>query len=417
MTDTPIVVYNVASMGNWKDVVNHQLKLLRQVGLHKEVRISYLGNELTWLKDRCIVHGITAQIINHEQSLNHYETLAILDVERVAKTTERPILYFHTKGVSNPGHLQKTHWRWAMEEWVIRRWKENVEHLKDHDAVGVSWCEGGEQHFSGNFWIANPLWIRRLPNFAEYHANKGYVRFSCEMWIGAAQWCKAKSLGIKNEILSWFPCDQLIPEYPRPSVTVPVTVCIPSIPPRAKLLDRALDSVKYQTVNCSVAVELDHTKEGSAVTRNKALERIQTEYVAFLDDDDELYADHIELLYNHAVKTGADVVYSGCLVLDPNETPIPMNEMWGRFGQLFDPELLRKKAYIPVTSLVRTELAKKAQFKRANGTDYDDWGFYLGLLDLGAKFEHLPEVTWKWNHWGYGTKDTPGNTSGMPDRW
>lgn len=292
-----------------------------------------------------------------------------------------------------------------------------MEYLKDYDACGVSWCECGEQHFSGNFWIANPSWIRRLPNFAVYHANKNYQRFSCEMWIGAAQWCKAKSLGIHNEILSWHPCADLIPPYPRPEIEVPVTVCIPTIPPREHLLKRALESIKYQTVNCKIALAEDTLKEGSAITRTRALEHSTTEYTAFLDDDDELYADHIELLYKCAVETGADVVYSGCVVLSPSETPQPQIEEYGNFGKPFDPEMLRRKSYIPVTSLVRTELAKKAKFSRANGTDYDDWGFYLNMLDLGAKFVHLPEVTWKWNHWGYGTKEKPGNTSGMPDRW
>ena len=413
----PHVVYHVASMGNWKDVVNHQLRLLRACELHRDVAITYVGSELQWLKDRCQVHGVNARIVRDDPNVQHYETFAMLHIEQLARETDRPILYFHTKGVSNPGHAQKTAWRTLMEEWVIRRWRENIKQLENHDAVGVSWWEQGEQHFSGNFWMANPDWIRKLPPFRSYHIAKDHTRFSCEMWIGAAQYCNAYSLGCRNEILSWHPCENLMPEpYPKKG-KLPITVVIPTIPPREHLFKRALQSVKDQTYEVEFVMQVDLLHEGSAATRNRALEKVKTPWVAFLDDDDELYPDHCEILYNHATKVEADIVYPGCIVLDRNETPINLNEMWGRFGQPFDPELLRKQSYIPVTSLVRTDVAKKHGFKRAEGTDYDDWGFYLGCLDAGAKFVHLPIVTWKWNHWGYGTADNPGNTSGMPNRW
>ena len=420
LDNVPHVVYHVASMGNWKDVVNHQLRLLRQVGLHQDVRITYLGDELQWLEDRCRVHGVNAKVVRTDSNTDHYETFAMLEIEQLAKETYRPILYFHTKGVSNPGHAQKTAWRRLMEEWVIRRWEENVTHLqgKDpYDAVGVSWWESGEQHFSGNFWIARPEWIRRLPHFRNYHIQKNHTRFSCEMWLGAAQFCKAYSLGCKNEILSWHPCENLMPpEFPKKG-KLPITVLIPTIPPREMMFKRALQSVLDQTYEVEWVMQVDLNHEGSSVTRNKALKKVTTEFVAFLDDDDELYPDHCAKLYDEMLRTKADVVYPGCIVLDANETPITLNEQWGRFGKPFDPELLREQSYVPVTSLVRTELARKSGFKRAEGTDYDDWGFYLGLLDAGAKFVHLPEVTWKWNHWGYGTQTRPGNTSGMPNRW
>jgi hypothetical protein len=40
----------------------------------------------------------------------------------------------------------------------------------------------------------------------------------------------------------------------------------------------------------------------------------------------------------------------------------------------------------------------------------EEWGLWLKLLDIGAKFSHLDQRTWCW-HWH------PGNTSGRGDRW
>lgn len=192
-----------------------------------------------------------------------------------------------------------------------------------------------------------------------------------------------------------------------------VTVLIPHIPIRPNKLTRAVKSAAVQVQRPSrIHVEVDLERTGSAETRNRALEQITTTWTAFLDDDDYFYPEHLDVLLKHAEVTGADVVYPGCAVIDAVSRPIEVKEEWGRFGQKFDPDLLREKSYIPVTSLVRTELAVQAGFGPPAGitTPYDDWGFYLRLLDLGAKFEHVTEVTWVWHHHG-------NNTSGMPEKW
>lgn len=184
-----------------------------------------------------------------------------------------------------------------------------------------------------------------------------------------------------------------------------ITVAIPSIPPRRSLLRQAIGSVLGQTRPAdAISVAIDHHREGSAVTRNRALAAVQTPWCAFLDDDDQLKPNHLQRLLETADSTGADVVY-------------PWPEMHGsgdprpdRFGVPFDAEELRRGSYIPVTSLVRTELAQRVGFHYRPGSPYDDHAFYLGMLELGARFHHLPERTWIWNVLGQ-------NTSGRPDRW
>lgn len=193
---------------------------------------------------------------------------------------------------------------------------------------------------------------------------------------------------------------------------VDVTVVIPHIPTRRGELLRALDSVAAQTtLPAAVSVTVDHRREGSAATRNRALRAAGTRWVAFLDDDDAFEANHLAELVGCAEATGADVVYSGCTVVGPGGEILPDREEWGRYGQPFDPGLLRRRSWLPVTSLVRTELAHAVGgFRYPPGSPYDDWGFYLALLDAGARFVHHPVKTWVWHHHA-------GNTSGQPDRW
>jgi glycosyltransferase involved in cell wall biosynthesis len=185
-----------------------------------------------------------------------------------------------------------------------------------------------------------------------------------------------------------------------------VTVIIPHIATRRAKLDRALASVRAQTVEPKdVLVITAEPGEYAASVRNRALVEVHSRFVAWLDDDDEMLPDHLETLLRY--EDFADVVYPACRVLDAYGREIPIREEWGRPGRVFDAELLRQKSYIPVTSLVNTRLARAAGFDTRE--HYEDWGFYKRLLDLGARFFHVNEVTWVWHHDG-------GNTSGKPGK-
>lgn len=163
----------------------------------------------------------------------------------------------------------------------------------------------------------------------------------------------------------------------------------------------------------AVIVEWDHRRTGAAATKNRALSQVATEYVAFLDDDDEFLPEHLDTLRAYADSTDADVVYSIPRVPGTNFVSTEP-----QYGKPFDAEVLRQRSFIQTTSLVRTELFKQAGgFQTPPGSDYDDWGAWLALLDLGAKFVHAPEVTFIWNHYGVGRPGVLGNTSGRPDRW
>lgn len=186
-----------------------------------------------------------------------------------------------------------------------------------------------------------------------------------------------------------------------------ITVVVASIPPRSQLLERALASIDAQTLAPDdVIVQVDEHREGAAATRNRALERVTTEWVAFVDDDDELYPDHLKKLARYARLSGVDVAYPG---YDVEGAPDPVN----CFGLPFDGSLLERRNYIPVTVLARLSAVREAGGFQAHpdehGNPCEDWGLWLAMHRNGAKFGHLAVKTWRW-HLG----DT---TKGRPDRW
>lgn len=188
-----------------------------------------------------------------------------------------------------------------------------------------------------------------------------------------------------------------------------VSVVIPHIPVRKQQLTRAFNSAMMQLHQPdAIHVVGDYHHHGATDTRNRGLSFVDTTWVAFLDDDDELFPNHLERLIAHASDTGADLVYPWFEIRGASD---PL----GWFGKEFDAEALKHNNYIPVTVLVRTDLIKSVGGFSILGDENawapcEDWGCWLKLLNIGAKFSHLPERTWVWNHWG-------SNTSGRGDRW
>jgi len=207
-----------------------------------------------------------------------------------------------------------------------------------------------------------------------------------------------------------------------------VTVCVPTVPGREELLRRAVSSVANQTVRPELAVALDEDGDGAAPTRNRAWQLAETEWVAFLDDDDVLGPDHVELCLRHARDTDADLVYPWFNIYDSNNQDITFNDPlrvpvdghyvtpYGvRFNDELRRELMTRNNFIPVTVLVRRALLDDVGGFPVPGTAEwgetccEDWGLWRRLLDAGARFEHLPRRSWTWYWHGKNTSGRPWN--------
>jgi glycosyltransferase involved in cell wall biosynthesis len=171
------------------------------------------------------------------------------------------------------------------------------------------------------------------------------------------------------------------------------------------MLERAVASVKAQTFapsgGLSVALDVDHA--GAAINRQRALDGVRTEWVAFLDDDDTFYPQHLEALSKLQVDTDADYVWSW---FDGND-PFPMHR-----GKQMDPA---NPHHTTMTIMCRTELARASGFAQPDGPMHQDWAgedwqFIVRCVNSGAKFATTEEITWTYQL--HGT-----HTSGLSNRW
>lgn len=194
-----------------------------------------------------------------------------------------------------------------------------------------------------------------------------------------------------------------------------VGVAIPTIPPRDWMLQRAVESVKAQHRPPEViSIACDTERAGAAVNRNNAWRPLDTDWIAFLDDDDEFHPHHLRFLLDAQEASGADLVWPWFSVVGGTD---PFPEHRGRQWDPADPH------QIPITVLIRRELLEDVggfvnqldgptdPAGNRIGEDYDLW---LRASAAGAKFFHIPDISWTWHHH---RTFNGGNTSGLPDRW
>jgi len=192
---------------------------------------------------------------------------------------------------------------------------------------------------------------------------------------------------------------------------VTIGVAIPSIPPRGAMLRNAVNSVLIQQRQADrLCVVVDAERRGVTAARNDAWRGLgEVDYVAFLDDDDVMYSNHLRLLERAAIESGADVTYPWFDVKDPWNRKLPSFLNVGDepaenrpFDQASVDELASRSNFIPVTTLVRRiALERVGGFPRPGTARWpheanEDWGLWRSMLDDGAIFYHLPARTWQW---------------------
>ncbi|MBT8226709.1 MAG: hypothetical protein KJO75_14620 [Dactylosporangium sp.] len=116
--------------------------------------------------------------------------------------------------------------------------------------------------------------------------------------------------------------------------------------------------------------------------------------MAFLDDDDLWLPDHLATALAGLDETGADMVYTTCLVADRQHQLggiAPVSAPY-RFDYPFDEQLLAVTNMIPVISAVTRGF--DPDDLRVDDLPQDDWATWLGLVrGRGWRAAHVPSAT------------------------
>ncbi|HKO57564.1 MAG TPA: PIG-L family deacetylase [Thermoanaerobaculia bacterium] len=207
--------------------------------------------------------------------------------------------------------------------------------------------------------------------------------------------------------------------------TVPISVIVRT-KDRPALLREAIDSIYANDYPAEIVVvndggappSLDGVKvvnhdapRGRSAAMNAGVEAATGKFIAFLDDDDLYYPEHLTMLAAAAAKSPHVAWYTDAV--SAFVTPaLETRQRLRLFSADFDRELLLIDNYIPLPTL----LVGRETYLDAGGFDpdfdlFEDWDFLIRAAQRGD-FAHLPRVTCEIRHIEGGGSITLANPEG-----
>jgi LmbE family N-acetylglucosaminyl deacetylase len=213
----------------------------------------------------------------------------------------------------------------------------------------------------------------------------------------------------------------LPPESLSPKPVVPITVVVRTRN-RPALLAEAIASIQASGHAAAIVVVndggvspsvptgvqlIEHaTSRGRSAAMNAGVAAATTDFIAFLDDDDLYYPEHLQALSNAATNAPGHVGwYSDAVSAFVRLSDSGLQETHKRLrihSQDFDRNLLLLENFIPLPTL----LVRREDYLAAGGFDeafdlFEDWDFMIRLSRRGSLL-HLPRVTCEVRHFETG---------------
>jgi LmbE family N-acetylglucosaminyl deacetylase/GT2 family glycosyltransferase len=216
---------------------------------------------------------------------------------------------------------------------------------------------------------------------------------------------------------------------------LPVTVIVRT-KDRPALLRQAIASIRTSSTSAAIVVVNDggkdigatagenvqviahETSRGRSEAMNSGVAKAATEWIAFLDDDDLFYPEHLPTLYRAASSRDALGWYTDAVsaVYEIGEDGAPVvRQRLRSYAADFDRTLLAVDNFIPLPTL----LIRKSDFLAAGGFDpafdlFEDWDFLLRLSERGELIR-VPKVTCEIRHFegtGSAMLENPSQSEG-----
>ncbi len=147
------------------------------------------------------------------------------------------------------------------------------------------------------------------------------------------------------------------------------------------------------------------THRGRAGALNEAIAQARGKYIAYLDDDDIYYPNHLETLINFIKKNpSCDGVYSNswwCYGKIKNGLFVEHSrKLYKLRPKKFDKNLLFKTNYISTLNILhKKKCIEKTGFFNEDFTKLEDWDMWLRLASIGT-IKQLSDITgeYRWKH-------------------
>jgi len=173
-----------------------------------------------------------------------------------------------------------------------------------------------------------------------------------------------------------------------------LSILIPTLPQRKEIFDSLLENLNKQRLNKYYDVEIiiDSDDNNSIGTkRNHLLELAEGEYVCFIDDDDDVSENYIDLILQ-AIKNKPDCVsLKGIMTTDGHTPEIFEHSIKYSEFKTTTNEVIYER-YPNHLNTIKSEIAKQFKFLEINhGEDYD-WATQINRSGLLKNESYISDV-------------------------
>ncbi len=159
----------------------------------------------------------------------------------------------------------------------------------------------------------------------------------------------------------------------------------------------AVESILTEFSQLNYQLLTNTQAQGRANTANQGVDAANSEWIAFLDDDDIFLSEHLFELAQAIDNTNTQVIYSGCRLIQWSQSTTAIT---GEFNDAYDAARLGYENYIPLINL----LINQVLFLDINGFDpnfdiFEDWDLIFRLSQK-TNFYHIPQITTEYTIWG-----------------
>ncbi|UXV61163.1 glycosyltransferase [Lactococcus cremoris] len=158
--------------------------------------------------------------------------------------------------------------------------------------------------------------------------------------------------------------------------------------------DGSIDSTlsilkKYEEDYPDLIRVIDKENEGLGVTRNRGLDELVTDYVAFIDADDWVDKNYLELLYDVITKKSLDIVSSGCRRPDETGKIVWNTKLKNTMGSFVTCASMWGKLY-------SVQFLNKYNIRNRIDAHGEDIVFNFECLNYSPKIEVLDYIGYNW---------------------
>lgn len=180
-----------------------------------------------------------------------------------------------------------------------------------------------------------------------------------------------------------------------------LSLLIPTIVERREMFENIYSILKTQILKNQnknkIEILVDNSNNTIGAKRNNLLEKSKGEYIAFIDDDDEVSSDYIDTLMN-AIKSKPDCVSLRGVITWNGSNPELFEHSVKYSAYATTTNEIKYERYPNHLNCIKSSIAKQFKFKEINFGEDTDWATQIFQSGLLKKEVYIDKVLYHYKY-------------------